>query len=146
MREVRRAAERASERAFEEGMGEDEGGWRAQQGWNSWAARDGYGLWGRAKVDLPHQPQYSGYGGFSGWKQDIGFCDRVQDLQRKEGVVVGRGSVEEGKMKNWKAGDKGCRLDLNSYSSLLAGSVGSERVRGLRPAGLGTVVWELCVD
>lgn len=49
-------------------------------------------------------------------------------------MVVGRGSVvEEGKMKNWKAGDEGCRLALTSYSSLLAGSLGSERVQGLRP-------------
>lgn len=128
-------------------MGEDEGGWRAQQGWNSWAARDGYGLWGRAKVDLPHQPQYSGCGGFSGWEQDIGFYDRVQDLQRKEGVVVGRGSVEEGKMKNWKAGDKGCRLDLNSYSSLLSW-LAPWKVRGFgsAPCWLISVVWELCVD
>lgn len=111
-------------------------------------ARDGYGLWGRAKVDLPHQPQNCGCGGFSGWEQDIGLYDRVQDLQRKEGVVVGRGSVvEEGKMKNWKAGHEGCRLALNSYSSLLAGSLGSERVQGLRPAAFGSVVvWELCVD
>lgn len=100
------------------------------------------GLWGRAKVDLPHQPQYSG---FSGWEQDAGLYGRVQDLQRKEGVVVGRGSVD-GKMKNWKAGDKACRLDLSSYSSLLAGSLGSERVQGLRPAGFGSVVWGLYVD
>lgn len=103
------------------------------------------GLWGRAKVDLPHQPQYSGCGGFSGWEQDAGLYGRVQDLQRKEGVVVGRGSVD-GKMKNWKAGDKACRLDLSSYSSLLAGSLGSERVQGLRPAGFGSVVWGLYVD
>lgn len=49
-------------------------------------------------------------------------------------------------MKNWKAGGKGCRLDLSSYSSPLAGSLGSDLVQGLRPAGFGPVVWELCVD
>lgn len=97
-------------------------------------------------MDQLHQSRYSACRRFSRWEQDLGLYGRVQDLQKKEGVVVGRGSVEEGKMKNWKAGDKGCRLDLSSYSSPLAGSLGSDLVQGLRPAGFGPVVWELCVD
>lgn len=54
---------------------------------------------------------------------------------------------------NWKSGDKGCRLDLNDYSSLLSGSLESERIQGLHPAGFGSgvlrvvcwLVWCVCV-
>lgn len=59
----------------------------------------GLGWEGGGKVDLPHQPRYSECGGFPRWGQNIGLYDRAQDLQRKEGVVVGRGSVEKRRAK-----------------------------------------------
>lgn len=123
-------------------MGEDEGGWRAQQGWIPGQLEMGTGCGGGPRWTCLTNHSVLGAEGFLDGNRTLGSIGRVQDLQRKEGVVVGRGSVE-GKMQ---AGDKGCRLDLSSYSSLLVGSLESERVQGLRPAGFGSVVWELCVD